>query len=291
MNSIDNITAADMQATQGTGEARRTLMAKGKKAKSLAQHGRMGDTEMAHVTVGEIVLPLSVQTPEVMEAVSSAFEEIGVPMDRYVVGDEANSINPETGMQEHGLGSFLKKAVGIAAPIIGNALLPGGGGAILGNLAGSLIGVGGGGAQQAGGGAAPGGGYGAPALNLPSPTTSAVQLETAKGPAVKSPFDSVTTIDASSTTGSPEENMKDSGMSSPTQFTKAASPAPSLGGGIDSITPLVDALSKVLQGGGGGGMSFGFPEFFDVNSPGASNSMNPRTGMKEFYGAGKRKPC
>jgi hypothetical protein len=293
MNSIDNITAADMQATQGSGNSRRALMASGKKAKSLATKGRMGDTEMAHVTVGEVVLPLSVQTPEVMSVVSNAFEEIGVPMERYVVGSDENSINPETGMQEHGLGSLFKKVVSVAAPIVGNALLPGGGGAMLGNIAAGLIGGGGQQAQAggAGGGAAPGGGYGAPGLNLPSPTTSAVELEKAQGPAVRSPFDSVTSMDSGNQTGAPGDNMvSGSSFSQPTQLTKAASPTASLGGGDSGgdLNPLVDALTKLLKG---GVSSFGYPEFFDVNSPGASNSMNPRTGMKEFYGTGKRKPC
>lgn len=101
MNRLQNVTAADG------------------KAKKLAKNGRYGDTEMAHVTPGEIVVPHSVQTPEVVSRLQTAFAEQGVPMSRYTVQGSQNSKNPDTGNPEY-FGSFVKKAVG--------AFMGGGGG-------------------------------------------------------------------------------------------------------------------------------------------------------------------
>lgn len=81
-----------------------------------ADMGRGGDTEMAHVTPGEVVIPLNVQTPELMSALKQAFDQAGVSIEQYTVGESENSINPETGAPEYGLGSFLKKAAGAVIP-------------------------------------------------------------------------------------------------------------------------------------------------------------------------------
>jgi len=62
--------------------------------------GRGGDTEIAHVTPGEVVIPARMQTPEVMAALMTAAAEAGVDPARLVVGSERNSINPQTGQAE-----------------------------------------------------------------------------------------------------------------------------------------------------------------------------------------------
>lgn len=66
----------------------------------IALQGRGGDTEVAHVTPGEIVLPKSLQTPEVLAALREAAEEAGMPVDQLRVGSNRNSINPDTGQSE-----------------------------------------------------------------------------------------------------------------------------------------------------------------------------------------------
>lgn len=66
---------------------------------ALAAKGRNGDTEMAHVTKGEIVVPKSVQTPEVKQTLARGFADKGLSVGRYMVGGMPG-INPETGAEE-----------------------------------------------------------------------------------------------------------------------------------------------------------------------------------------------
>lgn len=70
-------------------------------ARMLALQGRGGDTELAHVTPGEMVLPAPLQTPEVMAAVQAAAQNAGIDVSRYTVGAQANSVNPDTGILEY----------------------------------------------------------------------------------------------------------------------------------------------------------------------------------------------
>lgn len=69
-------------------------------ASLLALQGRGGDTEVAHVTPGEIVLPKSLQTPGVLNALRQAAKEAGASLDQFRVGDSQNSINPRTEQPE-----------------------------------------------------------------------------------------------------------------------------------------------------------------------------------------------
>lgn len=104
------------------------VTAAGPVAEDMKEHGRHGDTEMAHVTPGEIVLPHSIQTPQVMQAVEQEFHAQGVPMERYIVQPEGNSENPATGNKEYFL-SAVASAVGSAvAGKAADKLLGGGGG-------------------------------------------------------------------------------------------------------------------------------------------------------------------
>jgi hypothetical protein len=69
--------------------------------KEAAQDGRGNDSMMAHVAKGEIVIPVELANhPEVRKMLSQGFESLGTSIDRYTVGHESNSKNPETGEAE-----------------------------------------------------------------------------------------------------------------------------------------------------------------------------------------------
>jgi hypothetical protein len=89
----------------------------------MKEHGRYGDTEMAHVTPGEIVVPHSVQTPKVKKVLRDEFANKGTQMEQYTVQSTQNNRNPETGNTEYfSLGSIVSgigKAVKTVAPIAG----------------------------------------------------------------------------------------------------------------------------------------------------------------------------
>ncbi len=73
-----------------------------RKAQELAAAGRGEDTEIAHVSLGELVVPAALQSPEVLDVLrrTAAFQNI--PFDRLRVGSPKNSINPNTGVAEFG---------------------------------------------------------------------------------------------------------------------------------------------------------------------------------------------
>ncbi len=68
----------------------------------LARMGRGGDTEIGHLTEGELVVPVAIlaRFPEARDALFGAFREAGIDPDRYIVGAAENSVNPETGVAE-----------------------------------------------------------------------------------------------------------------------------------------------------------------------------------------------
>jgi len=69
-------------------------------AETLADQGRGDDTEIAHVTPGELVIPQALQNPEVLAALRRAAAAHNIPLERLTVGNARNSINPETGAAE-----------------------------------------------------------------------------------------------------------------------------------------------------------------------------------------------
>jgi hypothetical protein len=69
-------------------------------ARLLALQGRGGDTEVAHLTPGEVVIPRALQTPAVMRALATEAARQGIDTSRLSVGSPANSRNPRTGQQE-----------------------------------------------------------------------------------------------------------------------------------------------------------------------------------------------
>jgi hypothetical protein len=68
-------------------------------ADELASKGRFGDTEIGHLTPGEIVVPVQAQTPGVLRAIKGAMGEANLDFGRYVVGGP-NRVNPKTGAPE-----------------------------------------------------------------------------------------------------------------------------------------------------------------------------------------------
>jgi len=122
-------------------------------AEMLAEFGRNGDTYVVHAAEGETVIPLEVleNNPRLKRMIFTQMEEMGLEPERYVVGNELNSLNPETGQPEFFF-KFLKKIVktvvnvvkkiapvvlAIAAPILLPAMplaLAAGIGATAGNL-------------------------------------------------------------------------------------------------------------------------------------------------------------
>lgn len=71
----------------------------------LAVQGRGGDTEIAHVTPGEMVIPRALQTPAVMQALALEAARKGINPTAFRVGSPKASINPRTGAEEF----FLEK--------------------------------------------------------------------------------------------------------------------------------------------------------------------------------------
>jgi hypothetical protein len=120
-------------------------------ADQLAAFGREEDDRIAHVATGETVIPMAVfeEDPALKEALFTRMRDMGIDPERYVVGNELNSINPVTGQPEFFLKKIfkgIKKAVkGVVkvfkkvAPIvlsIGLAMTP------LGPIAGAALGSG-----------------------------------------------------------------------------------------------------------------------------------------------------
>jgi len=80
-------------------------------AKRMASYGRFGDNSVAHVETGELVVPKALieQSPKLKESIFNHLREMGIEdPERYVVGSDQNSINPDTGMPEF----FLKQVFG-----------------------------------------------------------------------------------------------------------------------------------------------------------------------------------
>jgi biotin carboxyl carrier protein len=69
-------------------------------AQALARAGRGGDTQIAHLTPGEIVIPKRLQTPQVIAALRRAAGASNTPLARLQVGHPRNRINPRTGAAE-----------------------------------------------------------------------------------------------------------------------------------------------------------------------------------------------
>ena len=111
----------------------RGINSMGDVANRMAQMGRNGDTELAHVNRDEIIIDRNMaRDPRIRNAMAEVFSDNDMDMSRYTVGNAANSVNPYTGNREFFLKKIIsgvKKIVKMAAPIViplaANALFPG----------------------------------------------------------------------------------------------------------------------------------------------------------------------
>ena len=103
-------------------------------AEKMARMGRNGDTQLVHARTDEIMVSPEIleENPRLALEMARAFDNSNVELDRYVVGNEANSVNPQTGMREFFLKRFIKgvkkvlKAVApVIVPLALNAIVPG----------------------------------------------------------------------------------------------------------------------------------------------------------------------
>ena len=74
---------------------------------SIGGLGRYEDTYIVHAAEGETVVPMEVfdRNPILKERLFESMRDMGIEPERYIVGNELNSINPVTGQPEF----FLKK--------------------------------------------------------------------------------------------------------------------------------------------------------------------------------------
>ena len=99
-------------------------------AQKLAEYGRNGDIYVVHAAEGETVVPMEVlnENPKIKELLFKQMEEMGLDPQEFVVGNELNSINPDTGLPEfffknvfRSVKKAVKKVVKIAkkvAPVV-----------------------------------------------------------------------------------------------------------------------------------------------------------------------------
>lgn len=78
----------------------------------MASYGRYGDDKLVHAETGELVVPKALidKNPKLKESIFSHLKDMGIEdPERYVVGTEANSINPDTGLPEFFLKDIFDK--------------------------------------------------------------------------------------------------------------------------------------------------------------------------------------
>ena len=115
-------------------------------ARGLASLGRYEDNYIVHAAEGETVIPQEVldSNPELKASLFKQMRAIGIENpDRYVVGNELNSINPDTGQPEFffkSIGKLLKKAAPMIGSIVGFAVGGPAGAALGGGLGGLAAG-------------------------------------------------------------------------------------------------------------------------------------------------------
>ncbi len=114
-------------------------------ANGLASLGRYEDDYIVHAAEGETVVPAEVldANPELKQSLFKQMSAMGIKNpERYVVGNELNSINPNTGQPEFffkSIGKVLKKAAPMIGSVVGFAI-GGPAGAAIGGGLGSLAG-------------------------------------------------------------------------------------------------------------------------------------------------------
>ena len=86
----------------------------------LAEFGRNGDTYVVHAAEGETVLPMEVleSSPKLKKMIYAQMQELGLQPERYVIGNELNSLNPVTGQPEFFFKKLFKKIKKVGKKVI-----------------------------------------------------------------------------------------------------------------------------------------------------------------------------
>ena len=116
----------------------------------MASYGRYGDDKLVHAETGELVVPKALidKNPKLKDSIFSHLKDMGIEdPERYVVGTEANSINPETGLPEFFLKDIFDK-VGDVIRKVAKPVLTIAGTAFFGPIYGAALGAGIGGLIQ-----------------------------------------------------------------------------------------------------------------------------------------------
>ena len=79
-------------------------------AEHLAEYGRNGDIYVVHAAEGETVVPMEVldANPKIRELLFDQMRGMGIDPERYIIGNQLNSLNPDTGMPEFFFKSIFK---------------------------------------------------------------------------------------------------------------------------------------------------------------------------------------
>lgn len=103
-------------------------------AERMAQMGRGGDNFVVHASEREMMVPREVveNNPQLRRQIMQSIAAEGADPNAYIVGNDANSINPMTGQREfflkklvRGIKNVVKKVAPIVLPIAMNVLFPG----------------------------------------------------------------------------------------------------------------------------------------------------------------------
>ena len=116
----------------------------------MASYGRYGDDKLVHAETGELVVPKALidKNPKLKESIFGHLKDMGIEdPERYVVGTEANSINPDTGLPEFFLKDIFDK-VGDVIRKVAKPVLTIAGTAFFGPIYGAALGAGIGGLIQ-----------------------------------------------------------------------------------------------------------------------------------------------
>jgi hypothetical protein len=115
-------------------------------AERMAQMGRGGDNFVVHASEREMMVPREVveKNPQLREQIMQSIAAEGADPNAYIVGSDANSINPMTGQREfflknlvRGIKNVVKAVAPVVLPIALNVLFPG-----MGTVAAGAIGSG-----------------------------------------------------------------------------------------------------------------------------------------------------
>tara|TARA_R110000796_G_scaffold52463_2_gene123566 strand:+ start:1804 stop:3426 length:1623 start_codon:yes stop_codon:yes gene_type:complete len=94
-----------------------------KQAEKLAEYGRNGDIYIVHAAEGETVIPMEVlnANPQIKALLFNQMTEMGLDPQEFVVGNELNSINPDTGLPEFFFSKIFRKVKRAAKKAFGAA--------------------------------------------------------------------------------------------------------------------------------------------------------------------------